>query len=54
MMHEAIKKCSDTPAVAAFLDRLMHHSHLIEIRGKSYRLHEHSIAAHHRKAKVTT
>jgi DNA replication protein DnaC len=25
-------------AVAAFLDRLMHHSHLIELRGKSYRL----------------
>lgn len=35
----------DTPAVAAFLDRLMHHSHLIEIRGKSYRLHESSVAA---------
>ena len=33
----------DMPAVAAFLDRLMHHSHLIEIRGKSYRLHEHSL-----------
>ena len=30
----------DTPAVAAFLDRLMHHSQLIEIRGRSYRLHE--------------
>jgi DNA replication protein DnaC len=45
------KLFGDTPAVAAFLDRLMHHSHLIEIRGKSYRLHEHSIAARHRKAK---
>ena len=43
-----------TPAVAAFLDRLMHHSHLIEIRGKSYRLHEHSLAARNRKAKATT
>lgn len=43
----------DTPAVAAFLDRLMHHSHLIEIRGKSYRLHEHSMAARARKAKTT-
>jgi DNA replication protein DnaC len=42
----------DTPAVAAFLDRLMHHSHLIEIRGKSYRLHEHSITARNRKAKA--
>lgn len=41
----------DTPAVAAFLDRLMHHSHLIEIRGKSYRLHEHSITARQRKGK---
>ena len=33
------KLFGDTPAVAAFLDRLMHHSNLIEIRGKSYRLH---------------
>jgi len=40
----------DTPAVAAFLDRLMHHSHLAEIRGKSYRLHEHSLAGRTRKA----
>jgi DNA replication protein DnaC len=39
----------DTPAVAG----LMHHSHLIEIRGKSYRLHEHSLAARTRKAKAT-
>lgn len=44
------KLFGDTPAVAAFLDRLMHHSHLIEIRGKSYRLHEHSLAARNRKA----
>jgi DNA replication protein DnaC len=29
------KLFGDTPAVAAFLDRLMHHSHLIEIRGKA-------------------
>jgi DNA replication protein DnaC len=43
----------DTPAVAAFLDRLMHHSHLAEIRGKSYRLHEHSATAQNRKAKAT-
>jgi DNA replication protein DnaC len=42
----------DTPAVAAFLDRLMHHSHLAEIRGKSYRLHEHSLTARNRKAKT--
>ena len=47
------KLFGDTPAVAAFLDRLMHHSHLIEIRGKSYRLHEHSLAARNRKAKTT-
>lgn len=46
------KLFGDTPAVAAFLDRLMHHSHLIEIRGKSYRLHEHSLSARNRKAKV--
>jgi DNA replication protein DnaC len=43
------KLFGDTPAVAAFLDRLMHHSHLIEIRGKSYRLHESSLAARRRK-----
>lgn len=46
------KLFGDTPAVAAFLDRLMHHSHLIEIRGKSYRLHEHSLTARNRKAKA--
>jgi DNA replication protein DnaC len=40
----------DTPAVTAFLDRLMHHSHLLELRGKSFRLHESSVAARHRKA----
>lgn len=45
----------DTPAVAAFLDRLMHHSHLIEIRGKSYRLHESNVAARQRqKARTAT
>ena len=43
------KLFGDTPAVAAFLDRLMHHSNLIEIRGKSYRLHESSVAARRRK-----
>jgi DNA replication protein DnaC len=47
------KLFGDTPAVAAFLDRLMHHSHLIEIRGKSYRLHQHSIVAQSRKSKAT-
>ena len=34
------KLFGDTPAVTAFLDRLMHHSHLIDMSGKSYRLHE--------------
>jgi DNA replication protein DnaC len=43
------KLFGDTPAVAAFLDRLMHHSNLIEIRGKSFRLHESSLAARRRK-----
>ncbi len=47
------KLFGDTPAVGAFLDRLMHHSHLIEIRGKSYRLHEHSLVARG-KAHVST
>jgi DNA replication protein DnaC len=41
----------DTPAVAAFLDRLMHHAHFIEIRGKSYRLHESSKSGRRRQAK---
>lgn len=48
------KLFGDTPAVAAFLDRLMHHSHLAEIRGKSYRLHQHSLAARGRKATAST
>jgi DNA replication protein DnaC len=43
-----------TPAVAAFLDRLMHHSNLIEIRAKSYLLQEHSLTARRRKAKATS
>jgi len=47
------KMFGDTPAVAAFLDRLMHHGHLLEIRGKSYRLHESSLANRQRKAKAT-
>ena len=41
---------NNSPLVAAFLDRLMHHSHLAEIRGKSYRLHQHSLTARGRKA----
>jgi DNA replication protein DnaC len=32
----------DTPAVTPFFDRPMHHSHFIQLRGKSYRLHESS------------
>ena len=46
------KMFSDTPAVTAFLDRLMHHGHFIQIRGKSYRLHESSLVARERKAKT--
>jgi len=46
------KLFGDTPAVTAFLDRLMHHGHLIEMRGKSYRLHESSLVARQRKAKT--
>ncbi|MHB8416140.1 MAG: ATP-binding protein [Acidiferrobacteraceae bacterium] len=38
------------PTVAALLYRLMHHSHLIEIRGQSYRLHESSLTRANRKA----
>ena len=47
------KMFSDTPAVTAFLDRLMHHGHFIQMRGKSYRLHESSIAARERKARTS-
>jgi len=47
------KLFGDTPAVTAFLDRLMHHGHLIEMRGKSYRLHESSLNARQRKAKTS-
>ena len=46
------KLFGDTPAVTAFLDRLMHHSHFIEMRGKSYRLHESSKNSRLRKASV--
>ena len=48
------KLFGDTPPVTAFLDRLMHHGHLIEMRGKSYRLHESGVAARERKAKRST
>lgn len=44
------KLFGDTPAVTAFLDRLMHHSHMIDVRGKSYRLHESSKNARVRQA----
>jgi DNA replication protein DnaC len=47
------KLFGDTPAVTAFLDRLMHHCHLIEIRGKSYRLHESSVNARKRTTSAT-
>lgn len=46
------KLFGDTPAVTAFLDRLMHHSHLIDVRGKSYRLHESSKNVRARQAPV--
>lgn len=39
----------DTPAVAAFRDRLIRHGHPIEIRDKSYRRHESAVAARERR-----
>jgi len=48
------KLFGDTPGVTAFLDRLMHHSHLIEIRGKSYRLYESSQNARQRRGSATS
>jgi DNA replication protein DnaC len=48
------KLFGDTPAVAASLDRLMHRSNPIEIRAKSYRLHEHSLTARRPKSKATS
>ena len=50
-LEDWAKMFGDTPAVAAFLDRLMHHAHFIEIRGKSYRLHESSKSGRRRQAK---
>lgn len=41
----------DAPTVAAFLDRMMHHRHLIYIKGKSYRLHENALANRQRQPK---
>jgi hypothetical protein len=43
------KLFGDTPAVTAFPDRLMHYGHLLEICGKSYRLHESSLSRANRK-----
>jgi hypothetical protein len=40
---------SDTPAVTVFLDRLMHNAHLIQLRGKTYRLRESSVSVRGRK-----
>ena len=40
----------DTPAVSAFLDRLMHYGHFLEIRGRSYRLNKSSLSRANRKA----
>jgi DNA replication protein DnaC len=50
-LEDWAKMFGDTPAVAAFLDRLMHHAHFIEIRGKSYRLHESSKGGRRRQAR---
>jgi DNA replication protein DnaC len=47
------KMFGDTPAVTAFLDRLMHHGHFVQIRGKSYRLHESSLTTRRRKANTS-
>jgi DNA replication protein DnaC len=44
----------DTPAVTAFLDRLMHHSHFLDVRGKSYRLHQSSSGKQAQKAREKT
>jgi hypothetical protein len=52
-IEEWRKLFGDTPAVAAFLDRTMHHSHPIETRGKSYRLLEHGAAARNRTVKTS-
>ena len=41
-------------AVTAFLDRLMHHIHVIALRSKSYRFHESSVTARGRKAAAKT
>ena len=39
--YRGISRCSAIPVVAtAILDRLLHHSHVVTIRGDSYRLRE--------------
>jgi DNA replication protein DnaC len=35
----------DHAIATAFLDRLLHHSHVLSIKGNSYRLRERAIAA---------
>ena len=35
---------NDTTLVAALLDRLLHHSHIVQISGESYRLKEKNAA----------
>ncbi len=42
----------DTPGVTAFLDRLMRYSHLIQLRGKDYRLHESSTNVREQEGRV--
>ncbi len=34
------KLLNDVPAATAILDRLLHHADLIEVSGRSYRLHQ--------------
>ena len=31
---------NDTPLTSAMLDRILHHSHIVQIKGESYRLKE--------------
>ena len=34
------KLLNDVPAASAILDRLLHHADLVEVSGRSYRLHQ--------------
>ena len=45
------KLIGDVPAASAILDRFLHHAHIIQITGRSYRLHQSTAARAEKSAK---